>query len=70
MTLAIAVCALFGKGGMEVPIDMITVNIPATIFFIALAVVPLLISKKFSKLQGVIIASSYVGYVALISFVL
>ena len=68
MTLAIAVCA-FAGGQMQVPAEMFTINIPAAIIFIALAVIPTLLAKKFTKLQGFAILAAYFGYVYLVSFV-
>lgn len=61
--LIIPICSLISSNTLLAPMQTITLDLPITLFFMVIAIVPTLICKKFSRWQGVILVSGYVLYI-------
>ena len=65
LTLILPVCSLISGGNLVVEPQNLLLDIPACLIISAVAVIPALIFKKFTKIQGVILLVLYIAYVVL-----
>ena len=63
LTLIMPVCALVSGGALPVTQQVGSVDLPACLIVGAIAVVPTMISKKFSRWQGFVLLAVYIAYV-------
>ena len=62
MAMILPVCSFVSGGGLEISPSTIMVDIPVALAFMAIAVIPTMISKRFKKWQGYTILAAYAGY--------
>ena len=65
LTLILPVCSIISGGNLVVEPQNLLLDIPACLIISAVAVIPALIFKKFTKIQGVILLVLYITYVVL-----
>lgn len=65
LSLILPICALVYGGELPVTRNVASIDIPACLLMCATAVIPTLITKKFSRWQGVLILCLYAGYLVL-----
>ncbi len=65
LTLILPLCALVYGGNLPVTETVARVDLPASLILCAAAVAPSLITKKFSRWQGVFMLCLYAGYLVL-----
>jgi len=65
LTLIMPVCALVSGGALPVTRQVGSVDLPACLVVGAIAVIPTMISKKFSRWQGFVLIAVYIAYVVI-----
>ncbi len=65
LTLIMPVCALVSGGALPVTRQVGSVDLPAALVVGAIAVIPTMISKKFSRWQGFVLIAVYITYVVI-----
>ena len=63
LTLIMPVCALVSGGALPVTRQVGSIDLPAALVVGAIAVIPTMISKKFSRWQGFVLIAVYIAYV-------
>lgn len=66
ITLILPICSMITGGSLPVSQQSIRLDMPFCIIVSAIAIIPSLISKKFSRWQGVLLLLSYVTYIILL----
>jgi cation:H+ antiporter len=64
LTLILPLCSLVSGQALPVDVASATIDMPVCLGVTLIAFVPLLISEKASKLQGVLLLAVYIGYLA------
>ena len=70
LTLILPICAIVSGGVLPVTESFATFDIPACLIISTVALIPTLITKKFTKLQGVIMLGLYITYLVISCFFL
>ena len=65
LTMILPICAMVSGGTLIFPKQSIMLDLPFCLGLSAIAVVPMLITKKFQRWQGVLLLLAYGGYIAL-----
>lgn len=65
LTLILPVCSIISGGNLLIEPQSLYLDIPACLVISAAAVIPALIFKKFTKIQGILILILYITYVIL-----
>lgn len=65
-TLILPICSFIHGGSLPVPQQSIALDMPACLGVIAIGIIPTLISKKFSRWQGILMLIVYVGYLTML----
>ncbi|MBQ7726450.1 MAG: calcium/sodium antiporter [Clostridia bacterium] len=68
VAIILPVCSFVSGGNLVALPQNLALDIPACLLVLALAVVPMLIRQKFSRLQGAALLAIYLTYVAVICF--
>lgn len=63
-TLILPICSFIDGGDLPVSQQSIGLDMPACLGIIAIGIIPTLISKKFSRWQGILMLVLYIGYIA------
>ena len=63
LTLIMPICAVVSGGALPVTRQVGSVDLPACLVVGAIAVIPTMISKKFSRWQGFVLIAVYIAYV-------
>jgi len=63
LTLIMPICAIVSGGALPVTRQVGSVDLPASLIVGAIAVIPTMISKKFSRWQGFVLIAVYIVYV-------
>lgn len=61
--LIIPICSLISYNTLLAPMQTITLDLPITLFFMIVAIVPTLIFKKFNRWQGSTLVAGYILYI-------
>lgn len=61
--LIIPICSLISSTTLLAPMQTITLDLPITLFFMVVAIVPTLICKKFNRWQGLVLVMGYALYI-------
>lgn len=67
LTLILPICALIYGGNLPMTGAVSTIDLPACFIVTIVALIPTLITKKFSKIQGILLLILYICYVVLTS---
>lgn len=70
LTMILPVCSIISGGSLTVSAGTIRYDIPACLVIIAIAVFPTIFSKKFHRVQGVLMLATYFTYMMLTVFVI
>lgn len=62
LTMILPICSLVSGQGLPVEGKCLTVDLPACLLIISLAIIPLLIRQKNSRIHGLIVLASYMLY--------
>lgn len=65
LSMILPICSIVSGEGLPVLGKCLTVDLPACLIIIAIALVPLLIRQKSSKIHGIIVIASYAVYLCL-----
>lgn len=65
LTLILPICSLIYGGTLPMVGNVPLIDLPACFIVTIVALIPTLITKKFSRIQGVILLITYVGYLVL-----
>lgn len=65
LTLILPICALISGGNLPVSSQVATIDFPACLIVACLAIIPTLITKKFSRWQSVLLLGTYIGYMVI-----
>lgn len=65
MTLILPICAMVSGGSLIVPRQSILLDMPFCLGLSLIAVVPMLLTKRFRRWQGIALAVTYAGYLTL-----
>ena len=65
MTMILPICAMVSGGALIVPRETLLLDIPFCLGLSAIAVIPMLITKKFHRWQGIALFAVYAAYIAL-----
>ncbi len=68
ITIILPLCALISHGTLPVAAESVRIDMPACLIETAIAVVPTLIFKRFTRLQGLLMLAVYAAYLALTVF--
>lgn len=68
ITIILPLCAFISGGSLPVSAGSVNYDLPVCLAEVCIAVIPTLIRKKFSRIQGVIMIAVYVGYLVLAVF--
>ncbi|MDD6215008.1 MAG: calcium/sodium antiporter [Firmicutes bacterium] len=63
LSVILPVCSLVAKGNTPIALQTYALDIPVCLAIILIAIVPPLITKKFSRIQGVVLLVSYATYI-------
>lgn len=69
IALILPVCSLVSGGNLSAVPQNLWIDIPVCLGIAVIALVPMLIRKKFSRGQGIVMLACYIAYVVVISFV-
>ena len=62
LCLILPVCAMISGGRLPIEFNSLYIDMPFCIGFTLLAILPAVITKKFSRVQGGVILATYVAY--------
>jgi len=65
LVLILPICSFISKGNLVVSEQAYMLDIPAMLLITLIAIVPTIITKKFSKIQGVVMLVLYIAYIVL-----
>ncbi len=65
LVLILPICSFISKGNLEVAKQCAYIDLPALLVISSVAVIPTLINKKFTKVQGIILLILYIAYIVL-----
>lgn len=66
LTLILPLCTIVSGRALPISHQTALVDLPACLIVLSAAVIPVLVRKKFSRVQGVILILLYTGYLALL----
>jgi len=69
LTLIMPICAIVSGGALPVTAQVGSVDLPACLIVGAIAVIPTMITKKFSRWQGFVLLAVYIAYVIITTVV-
>ncbi len=69
LTLILPICSLIYGGKLPMLDNVARIDLPACLIVTLIALIPTLITKKFSRVQGIILLVAYIGYVVLTSVI-
>lgn len=68
ITIILPICSLISADGLTACAQNLYLDIPVCLGLLFIAVVPMLIRKKFSRTQGIVLLVLYIAYVAVMAF--
>lgn len=67
LTMILPICGFLSGGVLPVGKQSAFLDMPVCLLVIAIAIIPTLIFKKLSRWQGILMASIYIGYIAVLT---
>ena len=68
ITIILPICSFISADGLTACAQNLYLDIPVCLGILFIAIVPMLIRKKFSRVQGVILLLLYIAYIAVMAF--
>lgn len=66
ITLILPICSMITSGSLPVAKQSYSLDMPFCLIIAAIAIIPSLIFKKFSRWQGILMISCYIGYMVML----